>query len=178
MAVEIQVTTEGLREVGLWLAHVGMSPATVGRGLTNIAVEIVRDAAGVQIIRGGRGKNAGAPAANRLTSRNLGAGIVGSIRMNKTGLPNWVEVGSDKKYAHVHEFGGEFTIKTHYVREHMRTMAFGKKVKPFKVPKFFVIQHFADFPPRPFMKPALDKVVPHMPAIMLREWDKEVSRRT
>jgi len=76
------------------------------KSLREIALRIQKDAAENQIVHGrGRGKHASPPLADRLSSRNGGAGIVGSIRVNMGPGPRRAAVGSDKVYAGVHEFG-------------------------------------------------------------------------
>jgi len=83
------------------------------KGLGNVAVAIQRDVASNQIDRG-RGASA-PPLPHRLTSRTGGAGIVGSIRINRRGLPRYIEVGTDKVYGPIHEFGSA----THPVRSYL-----------------------------------------------------------
>lgn len=57
--------------------------------------------------RGGRGKLQSRPShPTMLTSRS--GRLVKSIRINRGPLPRAIEVGTDVKYAHVHEKGGRF----------------------------------------------------------------------
>jgi hypothetical protein len=86
---------------------------TAGYAVLNNAVEhqIIRQGR-IRILgpRGGRGKLVNSDVdPRRLTNRHGGHGLVGSLSQNRgtdrSGLPRYIDVGSDKKYAPVHEYG-------------------------------------------------------------------------
>jgi hypothetical protein len=108
MAVAIRVSITGLGETLKRLGKLNPEQNTriISNGLEEIALRIQADAAKNQIVHGrGRGKHALPPLPDKLSSRNGGAGIVGSIRVNRGPGPKRAEVGSDKVYSAVHEFG-------------------------------------------------------------------------
>ena len=138
-------------------------------GLRAVALAVQANAAKLQMFPGGKGP----PRANQLTSRT-GTGRR-SIRTNFAKLPGESQVGSDLKYMAAHEAGGQFTIKSHSVREHTRKFAFGKKLAPFKVPTFTRKAHSATFPKRPWLQPAIDEIVPSKAErIMVDFWERQV----
>lgn len=127
---------------------------------------------------GAKGRKSAPPLPNILTARHGGSGIVGSIRVNRGPLPSAVDVGSDLKYARVHELGGVFNIPRHRVNAHTRTVAFGRKVAPFSVGPFDRGPYRARFPKRPFLVPALDEAMPSFPDIFIRNIEKVLGART
>lgn len=128
-------------------------------------------AAQKKIRRGGATKKgASRPLLGVLTSRT--GTLRYSIGVDRGPLPRAVEVGSDLKYAGVHETGGTFGIRSHFVDEHTRTMAFGRRVGSFTIPRHFRMGHDARFPKRPYLVPALDEVIPDLPRIFVEEIEK------
>jgi hypothetical protein len=121
MAVALSIRVDGIPEVQAMLDRISprKNSAWVGRALDQCADLTRKIAAEEKIIqgsrwrgpagpRGGKGKLiSAAPHPTKLTSRHGGAGIVGSIRVNR--ISAFVrDVGSDKLYAPVHEYGGRF----------------------------------------------------------------------
>jgi hypothetical protein len=109
MAVSIGVSVTGTKELKRALER--MNPGTNKKILRNSLIDtankIQKNAAKEQI-RGGRGykvekydKSDVHP--KMLTSRHGGAGLVGSIRVNRGPLPFAIEVGTDKAYGAYHE---------------------------------------------------------------------------
>ena len=103
-----------------------LKPATnrriLVRSLTESAMAVARNAADVQIKRGGRvavgsTMTSSPPLRDRLTSRSgrlrgslAGANYRGGLRTG--GLPRYIEVGTRVVYAAVHEFGrGPFPVR-------------------------------------------------------------------
>lgn len=175
MAVAIKVTVEGDRELRAWIKRLDMPPAVMSRGLKGIAFEVQGETTKRQIVAGGRGKGAALKALARRVSSRTGT-LRRSIRVNRGGLPRFIEVGSDLGYAAVHEFGGRVRFSASRVKSHTRTVAFGRSVGPYTVPSYIRSAYSASYPKRAFLAPALAKIAPRMPEIMLREWDKEVRR--
>ena len=122
--------------------------------------------------KGGKGKLTSAgPISGKLTSRNGGAGLVGSIRVDRGGLPLFVDIGSDRIYAAVHELGFSGTVR---VSAHTRTSAFGRKTKKaFTVPAH---SRKMKMPKRPYLAPALEDASKDFSAIFVKELDKELGR--
>lgn len=118
-----------------------------------------RIAATEKIIRGGRvgtgkGIRSAPPDPHRLTSRSgrLRASLAGRgyrQGIDASGLPHFIEVGSDVIYAAVHEFGG--TVSQN-VGDSTRSSAFGRPTKPYRVRGF---HRTLRYPARPFLGPAL-----------------------
>lgn len=178
MSVSLTVNIENIPEIQAWLSR--LDPVANSRimrnGLTKAAYAVQKDIVENQILRGGRGKHFTPTHATKLTGRNGGAGIIGSIATDLTGTPHYAEVRANKSYAAVHEFGGEIARMSMVVRAHQRSVAFGRKTKPFTVPMHFRSGHYANYPKRAFMAPGLAAVSPTFPAIFLAEWDKEASK--
>jgi phage gpG-like protein len=177
MAVNLTVSIEGEAAIRSWLDR--LDPVSNSRimrnGLIVAANLISTDAKTRQFVAGGRGKSKALKAlSNRLTSRT--GTLRRSIRVNRSGVPAYIDIGTDLKYGAVHEFGGEIDKPSRVIRSHTRRVAFGKKRKPFTVPAHFRMGHSANYPKRPFMKPALDAIAPSLPTIFLAEWAKEAAR--
>jgi HK97 gp10 family phage protein len=104
MAVSIGVSVTGTKELKRALER--MNPGTNKRILRNSLLEaafmLQKDAATNQIRHGARKSP---PIPGKLTNRHGGAGLVGSIRVNRGPLPFAIEVGTDKAYGARHEFG-------------------------------------------------------------------------
>ncbi len=177
MAVALQITLEGDAKLRKWLRRLDLvdNPQIMRRGYGVAALMIQKNAARKQIRRGGGGKrNAAAVHPSRLTSRT--GTLRGSIRVDRRGLPHSISVGSDLNYAAVHEFGGRVSVKASRVPAHQRTVAFGVRRAPFNVPSHTRKAHAATFPRRSFIKPAGDFVLPKLPGIFLKEWEREARR--
>lgn len=101
------------------------------------------------------------PLPDKLTSRNAGAGLVGSIGVDRSRLPFVVTVGSALRYAPVHELGGVFRVPTH-----RRRTKSGKATS--------VRAHSATFPKRPFLAPALEDASKRFPDLFVAEVDRAV----
>lgn len=111
MPLSMTVNMRGSEEVQRMLDRVSPSknPAPARRALVACALRVQEIATKEMIIRGGRigkgRKKTDAPAdATRLTSRT--GRLRGSIRVNRGGLPHYIDIGSDVAYAAIHEFGG------------------------------------------------------------------------
>lgn len=127
--------------------------------LLSAALLIQRHAAEDTIIRGGKGP----PHPTRLTSRT-GTGRR-SISVDRSGLPSFIAVGSDLGYMALHETGGTVHMPATEVSESTRSVAFGRRVAPFKVPAHLRRGHFALYPPRPWLAPAVDLSYPEIVAL-------------
>lgn len=138
------------------------NPEIFGRTLRRIVLE-TQELAANNLIRGG----SQAPVSGKLTSRT-GTGRR-SIGVDFGSLPLSASVGSTLKYMAVHETGGTFSVPSHQVGEHTRTVVFGRKVAPFRVPSYTVSGHSARYPARPWLGPAVDKMVPTRAAEILRQ---------
>ena len=140
------------------------NPAPVGRAMRRIGLETQARATN-KMRRGG----SLAPAPSVLTSRT-GTGRR-SISTDFGSLPFVVAVGSPLEYMAVHESGGTVSVPAHSVRQHTRTVAFGRTVKPFTVPSHTRRAHTARFPRRPWLEPAVDEMVPERASqIIVDEW--------
>lgn len=104
MGIKIEVTAPGIvriRKVLDRLSRTGMR-TILNRGLTHIILEMQSEVTSSgDFIRHGRGDAPALP--DILTSRQGGAGLVGSIAPDYTKLPRAVSLGSDLAYAGVHE---------------------------------------------------------------------------
>lgn len=148
--------------------------------LTEAAMLTARIAATDKIIRGGRiGKGRSkrdAPAdPKRLTSRSgrLRASLAGRgyrEGLDTSGLPRFIEVGTDVAYGPVHEFGGTVSQS---VRAHTRTTAFGRTTRPYQVAAF---QRSARYPARPFLGPALEDAAKQFERIFAFHYGREIDR--
>ena len=93
---------------------------------------------------GGKGSPVGQPPANR-TGTLRRSWTVGKVTTSGTKVST--KIGSNVKYAAIHEFGGMITVPAH-----TRTTCFGRKTKPYTMPaKWF------DMPKRPYIEPAIQK---------------------
>jgi len=91
---------------------------------------------------GGKGSPVGQPPANR-TGTLRRSWTVGKVVTSGTKVST--KIGSNVKYAAIHEFGGMITVPAH-----TRTSAFGRKTKPYTMPaKWF------GMPKRPYVAPAI-----------------------
>jgi len=101
---QMRVSVVGTKELRRKLAKLdpGFNKRIMVKSLTDCAVEIHSDATRNQIRRGMR--HAGIHA-TKLTSRNEGRGLIGSIGLNKGPLPGAIEVGTHLAYGAIHERG-------------------------------------------------------------------------
>lgn len=176
MAVAVSVRVDGIPEVEAMLKRIapGTNPKWVRGSMVDCGLLTQKIAAKEMIIQGsrfrsgGKGKlrNAGVHP-RKLTSRRGGAGLVGSIHVNRAGLPWSVEVGTDLGYGAVHELGWSGTQR---IPSHTRTVAWGRKVAPFKVKAF---TRSVTFRARPYLAPGLTKAAEKFSAIFVRHWKKE-----
>ena len=156
----VKITTEGLDDVRRVFVSLnpGESPEWVRRALVKGGLRIQANAAGQQIIRGGKGP----PHPHRLTSRS-GTGRR-SIRVDRGGLPRFfVDVGTDLRYMAAHETGGTFTRRAHSRRSKLGNL-------------HQVRAHSMTYPPRPFLRPALEEVDSQLEGIFIDEWGRGLSR--
>jgi len=169
MAVGVKTELKGAVEYSRQLTSLipSKNPKIRAVGLRALALEVQTVSAREKIKRGGKG----APLKSKLTSRT-GTGRR-SIRTDFSRLPGQSAVGTDLRYMAAHEKGGAFSVKASTVSAHTRTKAFGKTVKPFKVPKYKRKAYTLNLPKRPFIEPAVDQVVPsRAQQIFLRAWEK------
>jgi phage gpG-like protein len=116
--------------------------------------------------RGGKGAIASAGVhPTKLTSRHGGSGLVGSIRVNRSPLPKSIEVGSDKAYAAIHEFGGSISIS-----DKMRRVLHAKGIHP------RASTTTIKMPARPFLNPGLEDASKSFEAIFVRNFNRVVRR--
>jgi phage gpG-like protein len=172
--IVLRVNIEGMQELQRRLKQMNprQNMKIIRNGLIESALKIQRNAAKEQILAGGGGKkNAKPPVPHQLTSRT--GTLRRSIKVDRGPLPLAIEVGTDLEYGAVHEFGGTISVPGRVIRAHQRSIAFGKKVAPFTVPSHFRMGHYAEYPQRPFMKPALDVIAPQIPGIFIEAWRKE-----
>ncbi len=169
MSVAIRTEVVGGARLAALYARLDIkkNPAPVGRALRRIALETQRIATG-KIRRGGSLR----PAPTVLTSRT-GTGRR-SIATDFSSLPFTAVVGSDLAYMAVHETGGTVNKPASQVSAHTRTVVFGRTVAPFQVPGYTRGAHTATYPPRPFLGPAVDDMVPgRAQTIIVEEWERE-----
>ena len=173
MPVTLRVSVEGMDRVMDKLNGINpqKNPALLRRSLITCAELVQKISAEEMIIRGSRFRGPAGPRGGKgklvsagvhptkLTSRHGGEGIVGSIRVNRSPLPYAIEVGSDRVYAPVHEFGGTF-----FVRQATSSRSGGS------------IGYSATYPPRPFLQPALEKAAKSFSAIFAKELEKEIRK--
>ena len=170
--VAIRVSVSGIPELKAALER--MNPSENKRifrnGMIAAAVKIQEVSTLQKIKRGGKSP----PLPRKLTSRT--GTLRRSIKVDRGPLPFAIEVGTDLGYGAVHEFGGRVSFPTSRVKEHQRNTAFGRKVATFTVPAHMRRAYVANYPPRPFMKPALDAVAPKFGKIFVDEWRKAAGR--
>lgn len=140
----------------------------VGRFLRRMVLEVQRNAAQEQMIRGGGGP----PHPSRLTSRT-GTGRR-SISVNLAPLPLAAEVGSDLAYMALHETGGLVSVPSTQVQSHIRKVVFGRTVAPFTVPAFTRGAFTYRARKRPWLAPAVDAVLRRAPDIAVSLWEREL----
>lgn len=89
-----------------------------------------------------------------------------SIKPQKQ-LPGSFEtsVGTKLGYAPVLEFGFDGTIKSHMVRAHQRTVAFGKVVNPFTVGPYQVGAYHLTRRARPYIRPGIQAAIPRITSL-------------
>jgi phage gpG-like protein len=178
--VSLSMSVEGLDKLHDKLARISPrknGSAWVRRALITCAERVQTIAAKEMIIqgsrfrgpagkRGGKGKMMDAAVdARRLTSRHGGSGLVGSIRVNRSPLPMAIEVGSDKKYAAIHEEGGTINVTDKMRRAlHYKGMHLRKGTKKITMPK------------RPYLAPALEKASKEFTRIFAKELGRELAK--
>lgn len=87
----------------------------VSKSLVECAMMIARNAVSDQIIRSA---DAGVVNKKRLTNRTttlIGSMGTATKALNKSGLPRYIDVGSNVEYAAIHEYGGENMPKRPYL---------------------------------------------------------------
>ena len=166
VAVSINVGVKGDKEYkkAVFRTQPRNNRSITGAGVRAVALKTQSISTRTKIHPGGSSK----PLSHAITSRT-GTGRR-SVRVNFSLNAGWAEVGSDLRYMAVHESGGTFTIKSHTVAKHTRTVAFGKKFAPFTVPAYKVKSHKAKFPKRAWLEPAVDEVLPRAPGICVNIW--------
>jgi phage gpG-like protein len=156
----VRITVENEEDVVRALVQIDpkKNPTFVRQALIGGGLLIQKNAALKQIKSGGKG----APLKTKLTSRS-GDGRR-SIRVDRGGLGRfYVDIGSDLKYMQLHEVGG--TVSR---RAYTRKSPSGGTHK--------VRAHTATYPPRPFMKPALNAVNRELRQIFTLGWQKEINK--
>ena len=160
MPVILQSSITGYREIVSNLK--GVNPARntriVTRAFNRFGLLVQRIAASEKIRRGGQGP----PLKTKLTSRT--GTLRRSIRVDKGGIPRFVEIGSDLLYAPVHELGLTVDVRAHSRRS--------KKTKK----TFAVKAHRASFPRRPFLAPAFADAKRSLEDIFEESWQHEIER--
>lgn len=103
--VSFKINVTGLKKLDKKLRQIDPERhrSILTRSLTKAALLVQKIAATEKIDRG-RGPKAPV-LLNKLTSRRGGAGLVGSIRVNRSGFPHFVEIGTDLGYGAEHELG-------------------------------------------------------------------------
>jgi phage gpG-like protein len=186
MAVALSISVTGVKELQAQLDRINpkKNSAMVWRALEECGELVQIDAAYRKIIAGGRfrgppGPRGGkgklvdrAPHPKKLTSRT--GTLRRSIAVNRVRSALAVEVGTGLVYGAVHEEGGSFGVRSHTVRSHQRSSAFGKKTRRFTVPSHFRSGHYADYPARPYLAPALDDMASKFSDVFSREIAKEI----
>ena len=164
MAVNLSVSVKGIEDVQRLLARLDLSKnrGLLRDGLIECAELVQRIATKQKIKPGGKAP----PLPHKLTSRTNR--LRGSISIDRTGLPFSVAIGSDANYAAIHEFGFRGTEN---VKQHMRTVCFGRTVSPFSVGPF---TRQMNMPARPFLSPALDDAAPKFPDVFRKLIAKEI----
>jgi len=165
MPVAMTVTVDGIEEMTRKLGKISPSAnsAWMSRALVKSALLVQKIAAEDKIKRGGKGP----PLARILTSRT--GTLRRSIGVNRASLPFAVEVGTGLIYGAVHETGWS---GTQHVPAHTRTVAFGRKVSPFRVNAF---SRHVRYQARPFLAPALDAGAPKFQDFFGAEIAKELA---
>lgn len=116
--------------------------------------------------KGGKGKLVSAPAhPSKLTSRHgdLRRSLGKKFGIDRSGLPRYLDIGTDLVYGAAHEFGAKIKVSPkmraalHYKGIHLRAKT-----------KRIIL------PPRPFIKPGLEAVEPKFPNVFVREWKEEL----
>jgi phage gpG-like protein len=160
MAVALSVDVKGIKELERIFARVKPStnPRWVTRALISAALLVQKVAAEEKIRRGGTGP----PVAGILTSRT--GTLRRSIAVDRTDVPRSVSVGTHLVYGEVHELGwsGTQNVKAYTRRDGARVKAHSRKM---------------DFPPRPFLKPALEDSVNRITDFFEKELDRELAKR-
>lgn len=132
MAIAFRLNVTGADQTRRYFQRIGRTipRRAIPDALVEIGLRVQRQAATKEIAGGGLQFVGARPAPalkDRLTSRT--GSLRRSIRVNRSGLPRHVDVGSDLVYARVHELGGR--------------AGRGGSV---------------NLPPRPYLTPALEKI--------------------
>jgi phage gpG-like protein len=164
MAVSLSLRVQGLDELQERLNRLSpkKNSAWVARSLVKSALHTQKIAATKKIKRGGKGP----PVARILTSRT--GTLRRSIRVNRSPLPWAIEVGTDLTYGAVHETGWSGTQR---IPAHTRTVAFGRKVAPYRVGSY---SRRVDYPERPYLVPGLEEASKDFERFFSSEWAKEM----
>ncbi len=177
MGLSVKATFKPPRELQAVLSKMrapGLN-RVLAKGLIASAELVSNEITERQILRGGRRKVKGprggtkmvsAPAnARQVTSRSgtLRLSLGTSYGINKSGIPKFIEVGSDLEYAAAHEYGATIRVTDamraalHYVGIHLRKST-----------------TILNIPPRPFMRPGFEKVEPRFPSLFVKFWRQEI----
>lgn len=118
---------------------------------------VVQEKAQNEMIRGGKNP----PVAGKLTSRT-GTGRR-SISVFRSGLPKFIEIGTDLRYMNLHETGGEIQRGPYQRRSSSGTT---HRVK----------RHSATYPKRPFLVPGYEKSKTKIAEIFRRKFRQSLDR--
>ena len=178
--IAMSVSVEGREELKQLLDRIagrGLGRGWIGRALETCANRVQAIAAREKIISGSRFRGPAGPRGGKgklqdagvhptmLTSRHGGSGLVGSIRVNKRGLPRYAEVGSDKVYAPIHELGGSIRV-TKKMRGYLHYKGIHLRKSTTRI----------TMPPRPFLQPALEQASHEFSRIFVNELSKELRK--
>jgi phage gpG-like protein len=145
--------------------------------LLSAAYAVQTDAARNQIIGGG-GKSHAPPHPTRLTSRSgeLRRSISANRGKDTSGLPRYIDVGSDLGYARLHEYGGTVTASSRS-KGALKGAKSGLKRLGNRLGLGGLIgSHKAAYPPRPFLGPAVAAVSPRFELMLETELAKAVTK--
>jgi phage gpG-like protein len=166
MAVSVSVRVEGIKEVQATLARIDpkVNSAWVSRALVKCALLVQQIATTQKIKPGGKGP----PVPDRLTSRT--GTLRRSIGVDRSRLPASIAIGTHLGYGTVHEQGWSGTQR---VPSHTRTVAFGRKVAPYRVDAYL---RRMNIPARPYLSPALEDAADRFDDLFGREIAREIER--
>ena len=159
MTTGLVVTVTGTEPFMAALARVSAPKVdrALSAALTKCALVVQRVAADEKIVHGAaKGQ---APLPDKLTARHGGAGLVGSLGIDKRSLPASAHVGSALVYAPVHELGLTTSVPSHTRRRGSTT--------------YRVSAYRARYPKRPYLAPALAAAADRFPAIFIAELKKQ-----
>lgn len=172
--MQVRVVVVGSEELRAKLRNLdpSVNRTIIRNSLIRSAFE-VQTAATKEIAGGGRGKNkALPPLPSRLTSRT--GTLRRSIRVNRSPLPFAIEIGTDLVYGAIHEIGGTVSFPATTInRKSKNSVRVGGKRIRYKESKSHTRKAYsATYPPRPFLRPAVEKTSIKFEDIFLSEWKK------